>query len=326
MQKLIKQGEKLFFGDKRILLVHLEFTSVCNRHCSYCLEGNGFPDKIKEEFSDETAMLNAIDKIFNVANDNDFIGFIIVGGEPTLQPSLKTVINKIQSRKDTGIMLTTNFTQSVNYYKELDIPLIVSVHMEDNNILEVIEKIKQLNHLIVHVRFMALPEMFELAKLIYNDLLLLNNIIPLNLTISAVFAHGIYKPNYTQEYLDWIQNTLPIVNDYPESLNEKLKLLKNLFFHLTWWYKEGDNITEVGGGLPYYKGFYCERNLISIEKNGKIHQCWCNDPGINIFTVDELPKDIFSTVICDKQECVMGYVSTFPKFKSMEYAPEYLKN
>ena len=56
--KLIKQGDENLFKNTRVLVIHLEFTSVCNQTCSYCLEDNGNPDKIEEKFSDPNKMLS----------------------------------------------------------------------------------------------------------------------------------------------------------------------------------------------------------------------------------------------------------------------------
>ena len=39
--ELVKQGGESFFGNTKTFFVHLEYASVYNRKCSYCMEGNG---------------------------------------------------------------------------------------------------------------------------------------------------------------------------------------------------------------------------------------------------------------------------------------------
>lgn len=321
--QLVRHGNPLLFGDTRVLVVHLEFTSVCNRQCSYCLEFNGDPNKLREEFSNETKMLEAIDKIFKIARDDDFIGFIIAGGEPTLQPSFKTVINKINARKNTAILLTTNFTQLADYYNELDVPLIVSLHLENNCTKTLFNKLKAVRHLIAHLRIMAHPRKEQEVKAMYAKALELSKEIPLDFAVERIFPFGNYK-YYTDDYLSWVNSAERHRCEYNKYLKDKLGLLSE-FMHGGIWHRldENGNLTTEGDAYNLFN-FYCERNLLVLYKDGKILMNWCYDPNINIFNVDELPADLFSTVRCTRN-CTFGFTSACPKFRSIEYAPKYIK-
>lgn len=320
--RLVKQGDPNFFKNRRILMVHLEFTSVCNQTCSYCLEDNGNPDKIKENYSDENKILDAIAKIFAVAKDDDFIGFIIAGGEPTLQPAFENVVAKILARENTSILLTTNLSQNVEYYERINIPMVTSLHLESHNPTEYLEKTKKLHHLIAHTRIMAHPQKMDIVEQTYKDFLEASKGTPLSFAVERIFPYGSYNPNYKAEYLEKFKNMPPMDCEYPQSLKDKLGLIENSFYRSFWYY---DDNTIKKDGPANFKDFYCERNLLVVQGDGTIKMCWCHDPKVNIFDTDTLPKDIFSTVICEHNDCPMGFASLMAKFSNIKYAPKYIQ-
>ncbi len=319
--KLIKQGDPNFFKNRRILIIHLEFTSICNQTCSYCLEDNGNPDKIKENYSVESKLLGAITKIFAVANDDDFIGFVITGGEPTLQPAFENVIAKILSRKNTSVILTTNLSQSPEYYERINIPMVTSLHLDSQNPKEYLEKTKKLRHLIAHTRIMAHPKKMDLVEQTYKDFLETSKQTPLSFAVERIFPYGNYNPNYNPEYLEKLKDMPPVDCEYIQSLKDKLGLMENAFYRSLWHY---DNKITKKDGTTNFKYFYCERNLLVVQGNGTVKMCWCYDPKVNIFDTDKLPENIFSTVICGHKNCPMGFATSVAKFLNKKDAPEYL--
>jgi hypothetical protein len=322
---LVKQGVDLFFGDQRMLITHLEFSDVCNRHCSYCIEGNGNPHRVNDPFSDEAKLLKVIDNIFAIIQPDDFMTFIIAGGEPTLQPSLPTIIAKIQSRKNTAIILTTNFTQSVAFYRQLNIPLIASLHLEENNIDEFITKIESLYDLIAHVRIMACPELFELFKEACLKVGNLHKRLPLNISTETISPCKGYSPIYSWEYFTWLkQNFMRTVVEYPPSLNTKLQLARGICHVPSWWTLIEGKPKQVPGFTTNFKNMYCERNFISIEKTGKLTY-WCHDPKINVFELEAFPKNLFSNIVCTNTICPLSFPGILPKYKSKDYAPRYIQ-
>lgn len=324
--KLLKQGESSFFGVNRVILVHFEFTSVCNRHCSYCIEGNGDPNKQREPLSDSTLVLSSIDKIFNIARENDFIGFIIAGGEPTLQPVLSEIVLKIYSRKNTVALLTTNFTQSINYYEKLGIPLIVSLHLENNDIDICIEKIQKIFHCIAHIRIMAHPGKMELVENTYNKLKNLSSNIPLNFAVERIIPYGSFRTKYSEDDDNILKKMMPVKCQYPEIMKDKLGLLINLFYNFKWTYKNGSAIFDRDDGKDNFKSLYCERNIIVIHNDGEVEMSWCYKPKINIFESERLPNELFGTTLCIHKKCPMGFASVMPKYISLEYAPKYISD
>jgi glycosyltransferase involved in cell wall biosynthesis/organic radical activating enzyme len=323
--ELITQGNEGLFKNKTILF-HFEFTEVCNQHCSYCIEGNGNLNKPKPHFSKEEDMLGTLDKIFQAFEENVRLGFILVGGEPTLQPCFKKVVDKIKSRKNTFQILTTNFSQSAAYYRELDIPLVTSLHFESQDLDAWLDKTMQLSDLIAHTRIMAHPRKMDLVKNAYRLFSEAAKEYPLSFAVEEIVAYGNYKPNYNKQDLEYIKNTKPVDCVYPQSLQEKLGVLSDLFYRFIWTYKdENGNIVKKNDGTDNFRNFYCERNMLVIHADGKLRIGWhCDELDINMYKIQNLPRNLIKTVVCNKEKCPVSFAAQFPKYKSMEYAPDYI--
>jgi organic radical activating enzyme len=324
--ELIKQGEKEYFKNKTILF-HLEFTDVCNQHCSYCVEGNWDLNKPKCSCSKEEDILWAIDKIFEAYDENVGLGFIHVGGEPTLQPAFKTVVEKIKKRKNAFQVLTTNFTQSVEYYRELDIPLVTSLHFDSQEPKAWLEKTIQLCDLIANTRIMAHPQKMNLVKESYELFLEASKKYPLSFAVEEIFPCGDYTPNYAQQDLELIRSIKPVDCFYPQSLQEKLGVMNNLFYRWTWTFKDTNgDLIDKNEGPKNFKKFFCEQNMMLIRADGKLSLGWaCRDSKINMYKVEKFPTNVVKTVVCKEKECPMGFASMFPKYKYMSDAPNYVK-
>lgn len=331
--KLVKQGDEEQF-NKETKLFHFEFTSNCNQHCSYCLEGNCDLNKPIVNFSKKDDLLNTLDKIFEAYDENVMLGFILVGGEPTIQPYFIDVVNKIKNRKNAFQVLTTNFTQTVEYYKELDIPLVTSLHLDSHNPDEWLEKTLQLKELIAHTRIMANPEKMDKVRQAYNLFSETSKKYPLSFAVEKVFGFSIvingkkinYTPNYKEEDLEFIQNCTPIDAPYPNSLDAKMGCLKNIFYRSQWFYRDdkGQEIIKIDDVKQNnFKGFFCELSMIIIRADGDLF-IGCNSYNLhNIYNEQKFPKDEVKTVVCKKDCCSWGLNNTIPKYSSIEYAPVY---
>jgi hypothetical protein len=109
-------------------------------------------------------------------------------------------------------------------------------------------------------------------------------------------------------------------------LQKKLGVLSDLFYRYNWTYKdENDNLIEGNDGTDNYKNFYCERNMLVIHADGKLRIGWhCEELDINMYKIQNLPENLIKTVVCNKEKCPVSFAAQFPKYKSMEYAPNYV--
>lgn len=315
---LIYQGVESLFGKRRVLFVHFEFTSVCNRQCSYCLENNGNPNKIKEAWSDENKVLSAVEKIFALANETDFVFFIIAGGEPTLQPAFIKLVEKIKSYRNGGCLVTTNLTQSIEYYQQLDIPICTSLHLENNDVDQYLKKVKELKNLIAHVRLMAPPHMVPQIQVAFKKLKQLNQTDHISFAVERLYSFGDQIITYPPEELKEISKLGYYDAEYPESLKQKMGPAEDIFYRFFWFYKNN----KKKEGTTCFKNFFCDRNLMVVLSSGEIKLAWCETPGLNIFS-DDLPTNIFKTVVCSCDNCPMGFSGNLPKYARKKYSPLY---
>ena len=334
-KKLVKQGFPYFF-QKKCMIFHLAFTNICNQQCPYCTEGNFSESKIICEPTKKEDILGAIDKIFKAYDESWELGFILVGGEPTMQDCFIDTVNKIKTRKNAYMVLTTNFTKSVEYYKELDIPLITSMHLEFHEPKNWLKKTLQLKDLILETRIMAHPNKMDKVKEAYE--LFSNASKEHNLSFSVEKIdpvciegqNGIlleYIPDYKNEDIEWIKNHLTTRNYNPPSdkLKAKSGFLGSIFYSAVWYYNNGEEkLLQMKENS--YKNWYCDRNFIFMYGDGKINYGWnCQGRCHNIFKEDKFPKKELNPIICDKDVCTMNFGMLFPKYKSIKYAPSFHK-
>ena len=245
--KYVAQGVKEAF-ERKHMIFHLEFTEICNQNCSYCMEGNAIEEKPKPEPSKKEDMVGTIEKIFAAYDESYDLYFALIGGESILQPSFMDVVNKIRSRKNTYMMLTTNFCESVEFYRELDIPLTTSLHFDHHEPEPWLEKTLQLQDLIGITRIMAHPDKLDKVKEAY-DLFKeasKNNQVTCNvgelLTIDVdVNGYQVkYDPKYTDEQREFIRSMKPIICEYSESLRKKLGLFAGAFLREEYFYRDNN--------------------------------------------------------------------------------------
>ena len=92
--------------------MYLQITSKCNMNCRHC----GFSCNRKGIHMEWETFINAIQFI----RDRDDETISIGGGEPTLHTELNDIIDSIiNNYPDICIMLLTNGSQSIDYYKNM---------------------------------------------------------------------------------------------------------------------------------------------------------------------------------------------------------------
>jgi len=332
INELIKQGAPEFFERKSIIF-HVEYPSICNQHCSYCLEGNFSDDRIINQPWETDKILKAIDKIFDAYDDSYALGFIIAGGEPTIQPSFLKLIEKLKSRKNTYQVVTTNFTQSEEFYRTLDIPLVTSLHLDFHEPQKWLEKTIALKDLILETRIMAHPQKMDKVKEAYNLFMQAKDKYKLSFSVEKIDAFTIkgkddklisYNPEYNIADKKWVQSHLTERQPYSEILSEKAGVLKSMFYSAVWYYKNGDKKT-LQTEERNFKNWFCERNIVVIKSDGTLFFGWYCDTntGYNIFKDDFFPKDKLKTVVCQNSVCPLSFGASSPKYKDISHAPKY---
>lgn len=328
---LVKQGDSFQFQNKTIIF-HFEYTSVCNQKCSYCLEGNYSPLKKSEKPSKKEDLLNTVDKIFDAYDKNVNLIFIHVGGEPTQQPYFIDVVKKIKKRENTHQILTTNFTKSIEYYRNLGIYLVTSMHLDFHEPITWLNKTLELNDLILETRIMAHPQKMKQVKEAYELFLANASKYSLNFSLEEILDFKLtlqgqtleYKANYDKRDYEWLKShSFKKQNQNNITENKQNKCLKHLFYGSQWTFSD-NTVKEKQHNLNKFKGWFCERSIIIIRPNGSMIYGWgCTNSKHNIYKEKKFPKKDICTVICDKENCPLNFAETLPKYKIIKFAPKY---
>ncbi len=109
---------KRFIDNPNLMDVRFEITRNCNFGCHYC------PTHELNFYHPDYDMLRRMSD-FLIDMDDKVFYLNLIGGEPTTNPNLKRIlqyflVNLSKKRlKKTEICLSTNFSQSLQYYKEI---------------------------------------------------------------------------------------------------------------------------------------------------------------------------------------------------------------
>jgi organic radical activating enzyme len=170
MKKLIKLE-----SSKKFLFIYWQINDFCNFKCNYCvpsLNQGFFSIKNKQLTPSNQTIINFIDNIKKQKNDKE-IYFSLSGGEPTLHPLFREIINELHN--SSRIELITNGSRSISWWKSLDhLPNIVriSLHPEYTDI----DKINKLATYIISrnslIRFNLSmdPDNWDQSKELYEKL------------------------------------------------------------------------------------------------------------------------------------------------------------
>lgn len=320
--------------ERKHMMFHLEFTEVCNQRCSYCLEGNFDDNKPKPKASKKEDMIGTVEKIFKAFDESYDLYFVLIGGECTLQPHFMDVVNKIKSRKNTYMLLTTNFSHSIEFYRELDIPLITSVHFEFHEPKPWLEKTLKLQDLIAHTRIMAHPDKLDKVKELYELLKEssknnqvscdVGELLNINMDVNGYTVR--YNPNYSQEQLEFIRSLKPIICEYPDELSKRLGIFKGALLREEHFYKNKGSLVKGEKGSNNFKGWYCQRSVNRILGDGQIVYSWCEEGRHHrLYSEDKYPKSEVGPIICYRSGCNIDFLNAVvPKYKSIKEAPAYM--
>lgn len=231
----------------------------CNWDCTYCNAREIMKEQLfkngKHQQSHELVLfkLKQLDFAFRID---------LYGGEPTLHPELPSIIQRLQDIPNCQeIMLTTNFTESIAYYKQFDVPQ---------------------SKLTIHISYHA-----EYSKKLVDKIIALDNAFEHTALFVEVMLHP--KEQYYAQMLEMltrlgstnIKHGVNLVRDYDTPTNEFWDIFNPWLFSQD---HEVSNIIphETDQGTIYlneneiikkgikYTGFRCQPLTYLIGLNGEI--------------------------------------------------------
>jgi len=304
--KIVMVGNKRFLHTNTFNVNWL-LGRYCNYNCSYCWP---YAHTKKKDHRPLNVIIDVIETIFLNAHDKGFdkFTFSFSGGEPTLHPDFLDII-KYTSLEDSNVNITTNCSQSINWFNKLlkitpKISITASFHPEFETPERFIEKIKylkdagiylQINIVLVHNNF---DRMWEYAKYFYDQG------ISVQAKIEVEYRNNttIEKP-YTEDQLDKIKNGFPRITETNytfEMIDQNNKVY------------EVDNIERVIGlGFNRFKGWECDtgyRSIIIHEPSGLVKRHYlCNDEPLGHiekgFELYDSPKECITEICGSCADC-----------------------
>jgi len=277
----------------------------CNYDCSYC------PSSIHDNTSAHTdleVLKSTVDKLMTLGKP---IRLSFTGGEPTVHPKFRELLQYCKHVGISWISVTTNGTLPYEFYAGLDVDqLVFSIHLEYDwkRVFNTLESIANLTNIQVIAQIMAhhdhMPAVLQLrAKCLIAE-------IPS--TVRRIRwtegDHDLFDDmRYNPDDLNWIkeqdatvkENTVIFLKEEPDM--PKLR--------------HANDIIKLH--LNQYKGWTCYAGVESLMINwdGEVHRATCRVGGSlgNIyqgtFQVPDQP------IICDRNFCTCAADIPLTKFK-----------
>ena len=120
------------------LYIYWTITDFCNFKCSYCptnLHAGNFAKKVKPGFPTNEEIEVFIDRIINIHLQGRFLNMTLSGGEPTLHPMFKTLIERMGPHGSVEVI--TNGSRSVEWWQDMKVlpnKVTISLHPEFSNL------------------------------------------------------------------------------------------------------------------------------------------------------------------------------------------------
>jgi len=284
--------------------------NICTYHCSYCPE---IVHGGKNHHYDWSHVKPFIDQCFQ---KYPYVHCSLSGGEPTVSPFFKSLVNEIYDRGGT-VHVTTNLVRSWEYWKEIVnkcCSLSVSYHSEfvktEEEEIEFLDKLVKISHqTYVTLRVMMHPKNWERCVSFYEKALMTSE--PFTIEVVRIlpdFGTGknYFDATYDTDQLDFFRNT-PIIFGDPKIENfRRSRHFSDIvyedqsreFFSLTIQSDLEKN------KINNFNGWKCNIGLESlfVHYDGGIQRANCEVGGVfgNIVDGFRWPNE---PIICDKTLC-----------------------
>jgi len=300
-------------------VVDWTLNSLCTYHCSYCPEilHRGV-NVYKSKQEDPAIIKKFLTELLNKLGDRS-VHIFLNGGEPTISPSLETIID-FCNENGWCLYISTNGSRSLDWWKEYAkkiYKVTVSYHPEsaDDSIFEKVEYIGTQTN--VGVFTLMYPPFWDKAVSAFDRFRTVKDI---TLEPSRVFKRESLKTDssyeYTEEQLTWLKdhsglnirgirfvvpNHRSYGQNYIEFDNGEIEKL--------------DEVEYVNNLKNIFTGWECTMGLnhIFIKPNGDIKHSACDQATV-IGTLDSF--EFAEPQICKIKYCTCTNDVTIPKRKA----------
>jgi hypothetical protein len=243
--------------------------NICTQHCRYC------PDMLHrgtnqtpwswqqaQEFSQ---------KIFDL---NRPIELSIAGGEPTLSPHLKPLINLYKSRGH-RVVMTSNGSRSLDYWRDIDLDLLCLSYHPSWAQGDWLDKVSEIVKFIpnITIELMMDPLYWDQCMIVYEDIV--NRKLPVGLNPVRILDWGAEIAVYDKLQEQWLDSKKFINQPHvPKNFSQALAEIDGTGYPL-------NPADLIRSGYNRFPGWQCRIGLDSlfVQFDGSIRRGNCEQDG-----------------------------------------------
>lgn len=348
-QSIIRQGSSEGF-ENLPLKVEWMLTTFCNFRCSYCFNvRKGY----KKDFCTLEQAEIAIRHLASANRPSYTVS--LLGGEPTAHPHLPEIISLLYKhlgdRLDSLIIISNgSFNEKqmdsiLSSEKNINLKLIISVHLEYMNINKVVDLVKRFsNRTYLELRVMFQPELFEKIGAMTDILCSLRKDYSFGMEVGLLRegwpTFDKYDHRYTQEHFEWAEKTKKKFDEvaiegvqwtkaYPKTTEGEFLMERNVRGGVESHQRISESELKELTGCAFTGMTCCAgTNVVRIELDGSVRGLICaldRSSACNIFEENPFIRENWMHgVFCTLPMCGCHVNYLIPKFKSKAEAEKFI--
>ena len=297
------------YNDTNRFTIDWTLNTLCTYHCSYCHPSlHRGTNILRSKTEDPVIIKNFLTKLRSQLTGRS-VHIYINGGEPTISPSLETIID-FCAESGWCAYVNTNGSRSMEWWQEYAkkiYKVTISYHPEtviDSEIFEKVEYISTQTN--VGVFTLMYPPLWDKAVNAYETFKAMDKV---TIAPSRVFKRDELTHDasyeYTDQQLEWLKANSEVIfrdNDYPPPANN---YFGTTFIEVDGIVSKLDEVEFTNNRKNSFVGWDCNMGVdhIFIRPSGEIIQSACQQAKhiATIFNFESLSK---SSTKCHTQWCM----------------------
>jgi organic radical activating enzyme len=307
------------FNDQNRFTIDWTLNTLCTYHCSYCPPSLHKGSNILKSKNEDPNIIRLFLENLRSQLHGRSVHIYINGGEPTISPSLETILNFCEE-SNWCAYVNTNGSRSLDWWKEYAhkiYKVTISYHPEtviDEEIFEKVEFISTKTN--VGVFTLMYPPLWDKAKNAYERFKLMDRV---TISPSRVFKREIIGSNdvsydYTNEQLEWLANNSNVIFKNSNFPPPKNNYYGNSYIDIDGIVSKFDEVECTNNRKNSFVGWQCNMGVdhIFIKSTGEIMEATCHQAK-QIATIFNFEKLNQIGITCNTKWCMCTADVLIPK-------------